>query len=144
MRQSCLAQRPPQQYNAYMYVIVVNTGTTSYSPTAGTLDLTWYGSNHIDGSLIGVYYNNKFYLPSNPATIPPGAFYYAIFQIKYFTVGNAPWSIQPSSPSVMWWGAASITNGLGSNAEDPSYWAGTVLVSGLWIRYESSSGSPCA
>jgi len=48
----------------YIYVIFINTGTTSYSPTAGSIDLTWYGSNHLDGSLIGVYYGGKFYTTS--------------------------------------------------------------------------------
>ncbi len=127
----------------YIYMVVVNTGTTSYNPDAGTIDLMWYGSNHIDGYLIGVYYNGAFYPTSNPPFIAPGAFYYAIFLIKYFGLTNTPWDVQPGAPSAMLWGAASITNGLNSNAEDQSYFSGTILGSGLWIRYEPSSTSPC-
>ena len=128
----------------YIYVVVINTGTTAYNPTAGTIDLTWYGSNHLDGPLIGVYYNGNFYATS--PSIAPGTSYYAIFKITIFTIGNKPWTVQPGYPSVMLWGAASITNGSGSNpgnSEDQSYFSGTILLSGLWIRYEASSGS-CA
>ncbi|MGA2972698.1 MAG: hypothetical protein ABSE39_08775 [Candidatus Bathyarchaeia archaeon] len=121
----------------YFYVIVVNVGNTAYTPTAGTIDLTWYGSNHIDGSLLGVYYNNNFYPTSNMISIPPGMSYYAIYKISIFEMGSPPTS------SLMLWGAASITNGLGSNYEDQNFYAGTILLSGLWIRYESTSGS-CA
>ena len=125
----------------YIYVFVVNTGTTSYTPTAGTIDLTWYGSNHIDGYLLGVYYNGAFFAIS--PSIPPGASYYAIFKITIFTIGNDPWTVQPGSPSVMFWGGASITNGSGKNNENQNFFSGTLLPSGLWERYEASSGS-CA
>jgi hypothetical protein len=127
--------------NVYIYVVVINTGTTAYNPTAGTIDLTWYGSNHLDGPLIGVYYNGNFYATS--PSIAPGTSYYAIFKITIFTIGNLPWTVQPGTPSVMFWGAASLTNAVGSTAEDQSYFSGTILLSGLWIRYEASSGS-CA
>ena len=134
----------------YFYVIMVNTGNTAYSPTAGTIDLTWFASNHIDGSLFGVYYNGKFYSGStspsiNSLSIPAGAFYYAIFKIDY---GGTPIFMlnNPPTHSVMFWGAASITNvgTSGTSAEDQSFYSGTILSSGLWIRYEPSSGSPCA
>ncbi len=133
----------------YIYVVVINTGSTAYSPTAGTLDLTWYGSNHFDGYLLGVYYNGGFY--ATAPIIPPGAYYYAIFQIVVLPtfIGDPPWAsgIQPGSPSVMFWGAASITNALTGSSEsyeNQGFFSGTILVSGLWIRYEPSSGSPCA
>jgi len=128
----------------YIYMVVINTGTTAYNPTAGTIDLTWYGSNHIDGYLIGVYYNGAF---STSPSIVPGAYYYAIFQIQYFDLSSTttPWIVQSGSPSVMFWGAASITNGLNSNAEDQNFFSGTILGSGLWIRYEApSSPGSCA
>jgi hypothetical protein len=120
----------------YIYVVVINTGTTSYTPTVGSLDLMWYGSNHMDGYLYGVYYSGAFY--TTAPIIPPGGYYYAIFKIpssrsNMFTIGSAP------STSVMFWGAASITNQL----ETQSYISGTILVSGLWIRYEASQGG-CA
>jgi hypothetical protein len=124
----------------YFYVIVINTGNTAYSPTSGTIDLTWYGSNHITGSLFGVYYNNKFYSTSTsiPGGISAGAFYYAIFKINIFTIGNYP------THSVMFWGTASVTNvGTGTSSEDQSFFSGAILSSGLWIRYEAASGS-CA
>jgi hypothetical protein len=127
----------------YIYVVIVNTGTSAYTADAGSIDLTWYGSNHIDGNFIGVYYNSGFYPPSSPPTIPPGAFYYALFQVTTFTIQNLPWTVQPQFPSVMFWGGASITNGLNSQAEDQSYFSGTILVSGLWLRYEAANGS-CA
>jgi hypothetical protein len=127
----------------YVYAIVVNTGNVAYSPTGGTLDLTWFASNHIDGSLFGVYYNGKFYSPSTfPASgIPVGMFYYAIFKIEtsIFMLYNPP------TYSVMYWGSASITNvgPSGTGAEDSTFYSGTILSSGLWIRYEASTGS-CA
>ncbi|HXZ90738.1 MAG TPA: hypothetical protein VEG61_06730 [Candidatus Dormibacteraeota bacterium] len=127
----------------YIYVFLINTGTTSYTPTAGTIDLTWYGSNHIDGYLIGVYYNGAFDIPSSYPSIPPGASYYAVFKITIFTIGNNPWTVQSGSPSIMFWGGASITNGYGSNNENQGFFSGTLLPSGLWERYEASSGS-CA
>ncbi len=116
----------------YIYVVVINTGTTAYNPTAGTIDLTWYGSNHIDGPLIGVYYNGNFYATS--PSIAPGTSYYAIFKITVFTIGNPPSTVQPGYPSVMFWGGASLTNAVGSSAEDQSFYSGTILLSGLWMR----------
>ena len=135
----------------YFYVIVVNTGNTAYSPNAGTIDLTWFASNHIDGGLFGVYYNGRFYSGStspsiNSLSIPASAFYYAIFKID--RGGNPPIFMltNPPTHSVMFWGGASITNvgTSGTSAEDQSYFSGTILSSGLWIRYEPSSTSPCA
>jgi hypothetical protein len=127
----------------YFYVVIVNTGSTSYAPTAGTLDLTWYGSNHIDGYLLGVYYGGTFYATS--PSIPPGSSYYAIFEVTIFTMGYPAWAtgVQPGYPSVMWWGDASITNALSGSTEsskNQNFFSGTVLVSGLWIRYEATTG----
>jgi hypothetical protein len=128
----------------YIYVVVINTGTTAYSPTAGTIDLTWYGSNHIDGPLIGVYYNGNF---ATSPSIVPGSYFYAIFEIKessqavgIFTIGSPP--PQDGQYSVMFWGAASITNALGSSAEGQTFFSGSILVSGLWIRYEGPPANP--
>jgi hypothetical protein len=126
----------------YMYIIVINTGNTAYSPTAGTIDLTWYASNHIDGSLFGVYYKGTFYSTSSIPSIPEGAVYYAIFKIddSIFMLNNPP------TRSVMFWGGAAITNTgtSGTSAEDQNFYSGVILSSGLWIRYEPSSTSPCA
>ena len=119
----------------YIYMVVINTGTTAYNPSAGTIDLMWYGSNHIDGPLIGVYYSGTFYPDSTSPSIPPGAHYYAIFQITYFDLQDPPWQYQSTYPSVMFWGAASVTNGLNSNFENQNFYSGTILGSGLWIRY---------
>jgi hypothetical protein len=126
----------------YIYVVIINTGSTAYAPTAGSLDLMWYGSNHIDAYLLGVYYNSAFYVTS--PTIPPGAYYYAIFKVTIFMMDNPGWVVQPGSPSVMWWGSAAITNALNGSSEsseNQSFFSGTILVSGLWIRYEAASGS---
>jgi hypothetical protein len=118
----------------YIYVVVVNSGNTEYTPSAGTIDLTWYGSNHMDGYLIGIYYEGAFYAVPTSHPIPAGFAYYAIFKLTIFTIGNWPTS------SVMFWGAASLTDAPGSSAEDQSYFSGTILLSGLWIRYEATSG----
>jgi hypothetical protein len=134
----------------YIYAVVVNNGNTAYTPTAGTIDLTWFGSNHLDGYLLGVYYNGQFFSTSASPTITPGASYYAIFKITIFMMGCWPGSTSGScgtnqvpSSSFMWWGAASMTDAPGSNAEGLTYYAGTILASGLWVRIEPTSGS-CA
>jgi hypothetical protein len=118
----------------YIYAIVINTGKTSYAPTAGSIDLTWYGSNHLDGTLLGVYYKGIFY--SVAPSIAPGTSYYAIYKMNQATMkmDNPPPQGGGTLTSIMWWGDASITDGSGSNAEDQSYFAGTLLLSGLWMR----------
>jgi hypothetical protein len=145
----------------YIYVAIVNTGSAPYTPTAGSLDLTWYGSNHIDGYLLGVYTGpGAFWVPGTPnaPNISPGHSYYAIFKIVVINndlstfIGNPPWasSVQPGSPSIMFWGTASITNAVNNGVESvpsegSSFFSGTILVSGLWIRYEApSSPGSCA
>jgi hypothetical protein len=127
----------------YMYLIVINTGQVAYAPTAGSIDLTWYSADHLDGILIGVYYKGSFYPAcssssscSSAKTITPTTSYYAIYEITTTKLDNAPWSL-PSSDnlgSVMFWGDASITNWWTSNAESYGYYSATILVPGLWIR----------
>jgi hypothetical protein len=124
----------------YFYVIVINTGNTAYSPTAGTLDLTWFASNHIDGTLIGVYYNGHYSTASAAPSIAPNTRYYAIFKILRGGSPNIFMLNNPPKHSVMFWGSASIT----SNTKGNTFYSGTILSSGLWIRYETSSTSPCA
>ena len=125
----------------YFYVIVVNTGNGAYTPTGGSIDLTWLSQNHFDGSLFGVYYNGKFYTPSTfPASgVPVNMFYYAIFKMDnpMFMMFN-----EPTSQSAMFWGTASVTNtgSSGTSNEGSTFYSGTVLSSGLWIRYEASTG----
>ena len=119
----------------YIYVIVINTGQASYTPTAGSIDLAWYSADHLNGNIIGIYYKGTFYKTSSSTAIAPGSYFYAIYQIATHYTNNPP------SSSVMFWGDASITDGSGSNSEDQSYFSGTVLLSGLWIRYEATTGS---
>jgi hypothetical protein len=119
----------------YIYVLVINTGQSSYSPSAGSIDLAWYSANHLKGNLIGVYYKGTFYTTSSAPSITQGTSYYAIYQI------STAYSNNPPSSSAMYWGDASITNGSGSNAEDQSYFSATVLLPGLWVRYEANTGS---
>ena len=130
----------------YVYVVVINTGQTAYVPTAGTIGLAWYSANHFDGPLIGVYYQGAFYSVTNSSAltalknnkyggIGSGTSYYAIYEITVH-YGNS------GSSSVMFWGDASITNGSNKNGEDQTYFSGTILVDGLWIRLES--GTSCA
>jgi len=119
----------------YIYVNVINTGQTAYVPSAGSIDLTWYSADHIDGTLLGVYYNGKFTAAGGSGpSILAGTSYYAIYDANSLPskLSNPP--PQGGMSSVMFWGDASITNGLGSNHEDQSYFSGTVLLSGLWIR----------
>jgi hypothetical protein len=122
------------QTQMYIYVIVINTEQIAYHPTAGSIDLTWYGQNHLDGTLLGVYYKGTFYAAASAPSIAPGGSYYAIYTMNPSTMkmDNAP--PQGTMTSIMWWGDASITDGSGSNAEDQSYFSGTILLSGLWMR----------
>ncbi|HXZ90044.1 MAG TPA: hypothetical protein VEG61_03180, partial [Candidatus Dormibacteraeota bacterium] len=128
----------------YLYVYMVNLGSTSapsYTPTSGSLDLAWYSANHLDGTLLGVYYMGKFYLPASAPSIPPGITtapqnsYYAIYTINPSTINlsNDPKNISGFN-SVMFWGDASITDWGQGNAESTGYFSVTFLLSGFWIR----------
>jgi len=119
----------------YIYVLVINTGQVAYAPSAGSIDLTWYSANHLHGDLLGIYYKGTFSAAASAPSITPGTSYYAIYQI------STAYSNNPPSSSTMYWGDASVTNGSGSNAENQNYFSGTVLLPGLWIRYEPSTGS---
>jgi len=121
----------------YIYVNITNTGNTNYVVAGGTLDLTWYGSNHISGVLIGIYYNNtlgtlgpKFYSIGSTQTILPGKSFYAIFRATSIQLTSLP------SGPVMFWGSAALTD----STKDASFVGGVALSSGLWIRY-SCTGS---
>jgi hypothetical protein len=122
----------------YIYVNVINTGSAPYSPVAGSIDLMWYSADHIDGLLIGVYYQGKFYAPSSTPSIAPGTNYYAIFHINYVKLENWPppqsknGSGETPSLPIMYWGAASLTD----NYENGAYYSGSILLSGLWIRQQ--------
>ena len=131
-----------------MYVLdyVTNTGQLSYVPTAGTIGLAWYSASHLDGPLIGLYYKGTFYSISNPSAltalsnaggIAAGTTYYAIYEITIHYISGSV-----GSNSVMFWGDVSITNGANTSGEDQTYFGGTLLLDGLWIRTES--GSSCA
>ena len=118
----------------YLYVNVINTGSSSYTINAGSIDLTWYGQNHLDGTLLGVYYKGTF---STSATIAPGTNYYAIFTVNELKLNL--WPPPNGDPqSAMFWGSASLTNagagGTSESAEDSTFFSGSILVSGLWIR----------
>ena len=123
--QSCSGQN---YTTLYLYVNITNTGNTPYTVAGGTLDLTWWGSNHVSGNLIGIYYGaapGQFYALSSTQTIPPGKSFYAIFRVTLLQLSNLPTS------SVMFWGSASLTD----NTKDTSFVGGVALSSGLWIRY---------
>jgi hypothetical protein len=116
----------------YLAVNITNTGNIPFTVAAGGLDLTWYGSNHIDGGLIGIYYNAtttpQFYPISSTQTVAVGKSFFAIFRVTEVTLGNWP---PANDASVMFWGSASLTD----NAEGSTFVAGVSLLSGLWIRY---------
>ena len=116
----------------YIYANIINTGNTAYTISSGSIDLTWAGSNHLDASLLGTYYNGHFYSTTSPPNIAPGTSYYVIFKMTTITLGNTAgtWP-PPNQQSAMFWGSASLTD----NTKDQSYFAGTILLSGLWARY---------
>jgi hypothetical protein len=121
----------PATTQMYIYVILINTGKTAYKPTSGSIDLTWYGQNHLDGTLLAVYYKGTSYAAASAPSITPGSNYYAIYKMNTMKLDLWP---PANSASIMFWGDASITDGTGSNSEDQTYFSGTVLLSGLWIR----------
>ena len=128
----------------YLYVIIVNTSGADYTISGGTIDLTWYAANHIDGTLFGIYYGpapGKFYSGSPWPTIRPGDFFYAIYKVD----NSIAMLNNPPSRSVMFWGCASVTDTgtSGTSAEDATFYSGNILSSGFWIRYEATSGG-CA
>ncbi|MGA8905907.1 MAG: hypothetical protein WB661_12975 [Candidatus Bathyarchaeia archaeon] len=118
----------------YFYVIVINTGQSAYTINSGTMDLTWYGQNHLDGTLFGVYYNGAFYSSTSIPSIKPGTSYYIIYQLNTSQSRLDLPPPQGGMSSVMFWGAASLTNGSGSNNENQNFFSGTILLSGLWMR----------
>jgi hypothetical protein len=120
----------------YLSVNITNTGNTPYTVAGGSLDLTWYGSNHIDGSLIGVYYGaapGAFYAIGSTQTIAVGKSFLAIFEVTELTLstgGGGTWP-PPNDASVTFWGSASLTD----STKDASFVGGVSLSSGLWIAY---------
>jgi hypothetical protein len=119
--------RTPQT-QMYIYAVVVNTLNYSYTVNNGTIDLTWYSTDHLDGILYGLYYQGQFYPTGHLPSIAARANYYAIYKINqvqlYFPPPNG------AINSVMFWGGASLS----TTAKDQNYFSGTVLSSGLWIR----------
>ena len=113
-------------YNSHtaMYYLVnaTNTKKTSIVASAGTLDLTWYGSNHLDASLLGVYYSGQFHAAGSGA-IPSGSQFYAIFKIDRVTLSGFP-------GNVFFIGSAAITN----NLKDTTYYSAQLAIDGLWVR----------
>ena len=125
----------------YFYLIVINTGIAAYTPTAGSIDLTWYGSNHLDGTLIGVYYKGAFSPAcssssscSSAQSIAQSTNYYAIYEINHSTTKLGYPLPQGGITSAMFWGDASITDWWTSTAESIGYYSATLLIPGLWIR----------
>jgi len=119
--------RTPQT-QMYIYAVVTNTLNSSYTVSNGTIDLTWYSTDHIDGILFGLYYQGQFYPTGHLPTIAAYTSYYAIYKINqvqlYFPQPNG------AINSVMFWGGASLS----TTAKDTTYFSGTLLSSGLWIR----------
>jgi hypothetical protein len=116
----------------YIYVLIINTGTAAYTPSSGSLDLTWYSADHLTGTLLGIYYNGVFYTAANAPSITSLSYYYAIYVVNTIKLDHPP--PQGGISSVMFWGDASVTDGTGSNAEGATYYSGDVLLPGLWIR----------
>jgi hypothetical protein len=122
----------------YMYINITNVGSTPYVVAGGSLDLTYSGSTHIDGTLIGIYYNatgtatGPFWYAATPTqtqTVGVGKSFYAIFQITLVQV-----DLSNFEASAMYWGSLSLTN----NIEGTGFVGGVGLSSGFWIRYNWS------
>jgi hypothetical protein len=109
----------------YYLVNATNTMSTSIVASAGTIDLTWYGSNHINGPLFGVYYGGKFYnvLTTSPPTMAPGSQFYAIYRISDIELSGFP-------GTAFFIGSAAITN----NLEGSTYYSAQLAIDGLWVR----------
>jgi len=90
--------------------------------------LTWYGSNHIDGSLLGVYYNDGvhgwlFYPAASNEAIAPGKLFYAIFKTDNVALSGFP-------GNVFFIGSAAITN----SVKGTTYYSAQLAIDGLWVR----------
>jgi hypothetical protein len=127
--QGCPAYCPTTQM--YVYVNITNTGSTPWVIAAGSLDLTFSGSTHIDGVLIGIYYNatgtGQFFVASATQTqsVAVGKSFYGIFMITLIML-----DLSYLTSSSMFWGSLSLTN----TAEDKTFVGGVGLSSGLWVR----------
>jgi hypothetical protein len=129
---SCPGTTPPNSTTLYLAVNITNTGVAYYTVAGGSLDLTWFGSNHIDGSLIGIYYeaptatSPQFYTTSatKPQQIAPGTSFQGIYRVTTLQLTDLP------TTPVMFWGSAALTNNL-----EGAFVGGVSLSSGLWIPY---------
>jgi hypothetical protein len=120
--------RTPQT-QLYIYAVVTNTLDTNYTVNSGTIDLTWYSTDHIDGVLYGLY-TDQFHPIGSLPTIQGHESYYVIYIINQVQFAYPPPQGSGTITSVMFWGGASIS----TTAKDQNYFAGTLLSSGLWIR----------
>ena len=116
----------------YIYINITNTGGTPYTVAGGTLDLTVAGSTHIDGNLIGIYYNatgtQPFWFTASSTqtqTVAVGKSFYAIFKVTQIML-----DLSYLSSSSMFWGSLSLTN----NIEGTGFVGGVGLSSGIWER----------
>jgi len=121
----------------YIYTVVKNILNTTMTVTNGTIDLMWFSTNHLDGVLYGLYYQThddpqaKFYPVTSPLPgIEKGAIFYAIFKMNQMQLDYPPSHSSSYPKSVMFWGGASLS----TTSKDESYFSGTVLVSGFWVR----------
>ena len=124
----------------YLAVNITNTGTANYTVAGGSLDLTWYGSNHIDGSLIGIYYNAskatgpQFYSLSTTQQVASTKSFQAIFRVTTLELDTGSGGDWPPANDIMFWGSVSLTD----NAKDSTFVGGVSLSSGLWIPVSCS------
>ena len=112
----------------YIYALVINTYNYSYTVNNGTIDLTWYSTDHVDGILYGLYYQGQFYPTGSLPAIAAGKTYYAIYILNQIELYYPPSGTDEHS--IMFWGTASIS----TSYENQTYFSGSVLSSGLWIR----------
>ncbi|MGA8905906.1 MAG: hypothetical protein WB661_12970 [Candidatus Bathyarchaeia archaeon] len=115
------------QTRIYLYVNITNTGNTNITIAGGSIDLTWYGSDHINAVLIGFYYyypTPQFYAAGSAQKVAVGKSLLAIFEVYFLQLGNMP------TTSVMFWGSASLS----SSTKDYTFVGGVALMSGLWVR----------
>ena len=120
----------PPTTQIYIYINITNTGGTPYTVAGGTLDLTVAGSTHIDGNLIGIYYNATGTPPfwftassTQTQTVAVGKSFYAIFKVTLIML-----DLTYLSQSSMFWGSLSLTNNMGGTG----FVGGVGLSSGIW------------
>ncbi len=115
----------------YVYANAINTRNSAITVTTGAVNLVIAQSTannkafFLGGSLLGIYYSNKFYAAGTSPSIPATASFYGIYKITQYNLG--PPAIQGPA---FFLGNADLSN----NAKDQTYFSGEILLDGLYDR----------